>query len=341
MVLGKWDLRDKGLQSLFQYETKLHFLAELAGTGFLLQDKMEVSKSDFTKFVDDYIRKFGFAGESIKQFVPEIQRAGIIETQEIVSFRHRSFLDYFAALSINKNLLGIENIDEVITKFYFSDLWSDVAFFYVGIENSITKSLINSILNYPNKDFNAVINKLMIGRLLQAGWLSPLEIKIFGIENSLTYMTPARNEILHLSDTSEKTIEPLLAEFFPLIVSDIALGSYTLNTANKKILQQLWGDTNKDSHWKRLTLVWSVWKFLDEAEKSEYLSSLLKTVSDDFELSPAEKGGLLLAMIALDNKDKTIKAAIEKRMQRIINQHKQYFEKLIPPPKDGFRRHKA
>ena len=338
MVLGKWDFRDKGIELLFQYETKLHFLAELAWTEFTNKSKVERTKNEFDEFVENYIKKFGFESSWIKKFVSEIERAGLIETKDMVSFKHRSFLDYFAALYIFNHQDEFKDVEELVTKLYFSDLWSDVSFYFIGIRRSINKKLLESIMGYEGKDFGTSISKYTIGRLLQAGWLSTMEMKYSGLQLGLSHLIPIRDKLEESFYKTKPSPGMIFADFLPIITAEWTMGSVTLIGALQRLYVEVSKQRTKEGFWKRIATIWALWKFLSVKDREECISELLGDISETSELTAEEKSTILLLMIVIEDKSKAIKNAIDRRLKKLAKQHPELFRKLLPPPKEGFRK---
>jgi len=341
MVLGKFDLRDKGVESLFQYETKLHFLAELAWKTFKDKDELEITGEEFEKFVKDYIGKYGFEEEWIKQFIAEIERAGIIELGDVVSFKHRSFLDYFAALYIFKKQDEFENVEELVSALYFSDLWSDVTFFYVGIKTEITKNILERIASYGGQELGTQISKFTVGRLLQAGWLSTHEIKCIGIESALEYLLPIRDKLAETFSTTTPSPGLIFADFFPMVTTEWTMGSITLVNALMEIRNRLIEEESKESSWKMMAIVGTLWRFLSDEKRDEFLSVILERISKSTALDSEERSILLLVIAAMKEKSKLIKNTVNKRLRRLATRNPEILKRLLPPIKEGFRRKPA
>jgi len=56
------------------------------------------------------------------------------------------------------------------------------------------------------------------------------------------------------------------------------------------------------------------------------------------ELTVEEKSTILLLMIALEDKTRVIRSTLDRRLRRLAKQHPAIFKKLLPAPKEGFRR---
>jgi GTPase SAR1 family protein len=338
MVLGKWDLRDKGIKSLFQYETKMHFLSELAWKEFLQKNKVEINKDEFDEFVRDYVARFGFDSNWVSQFVDEIQRAGIVELRDTVAFRHRSFLDYFIAFSIARKQDDLDNVTDLVTNLYFSDLWSDVTFFFVGINKALTQKTLEHLAKFDQDDLSTNMTKFSIGRLLQAGWLSTKEIKCMGVNIALEYLLPIREQLRRFLSGSPRPVGLILADFLPMAIAEWSMGSMTLRNALEEIARPLLSEASSESIWKVAALTWALWRFLTVEEQSEIVSNILENISKSDNISIQDKSALMLLMVTLEDKSKVIRPAINRRLRRLGKQHPALFKKLLPPVQQGFRR---
>ena len=81
-----------------------------------------------------------------------------------------------------------------------------------------------------------------------------------------------------------------------------------------------------------------MWKFINDEEREKFVSELLTDLSDSQELTTEGKGTILLLMIVLEDKTKLIHNAINKRLKRLARKNPALFNKLLPPPKEGFRK---
>jgi len=338
MVLGKWDFRDKGIESLFQFETKLHFLSELAWCQLVKSNNVEISEDEFKAFVTQYISRFGFDGDWITKFIAEIERAGIIEIKDVISFKHRSFLDYFAAFYIYHHQDELDDVCQIVTDLYYSDLWSDIAFYYVGIGTRITRKLLERINANPAEDFSTRISKYTIGRLLQAGWLSELEIKTQGIDKALEQLLPIKEILLESFSRTQMNPGLIFADFLPVLTAEWTMGSITLLQALKKVESVLLEDNSRESYWKEVATMWSIWKFLSNEEKRDHITGFLERISTEKNLSNEDKSTLLILMASLEDNNKSIKLALHRRLTRFAKINPEMYKKFLPPVKEGFRK---
>ena len=97
-------------------------------------------------------------------------------------------------------------------------------------------------------------------------------------------------------------------------------------------------DKSKESLWKRLATMWALWRFLPDKEREEMISLLLSDISDSQALTTQDKSILLLLMVPIRDKSKSIRSSIDKRLRRLSKRHPAIFKKLLPPVREGFRK---
>ena len=333
MVLGKWDFRDKDIKSLFQYETKLHFLAEFAWTEFVQKNVVEITKEEFESFVEEHVEKFGFDSDRTNEFIAEIERAGLIEIKDMVSFKHRSFLDYFASLYLFNHQDEFANMEELNTQLYFSDLWTDVTFYFVGIKRAMSSKLLETIMDYPGEDMGTKIGKYVVGRLLQAGWLTPVELKYTGLKSCLKLLVPIRDKLAESFSDERKGPGMIFADFLPIATAEWTMGSTTLAEAVRRIYVENKGEKSQVSHWYRMASIWALWRFMSVEEREECISELMASMSASNELSVEEKSRIMLLMIVREEKAKYIRGAVDRRLRAVIKKHPAIIKRLLPPQK--------
>ena len=108
--------------------------------------------------------------------------------------------------------------------------------------------------------------------------------------------------------------------------------------ALKRVNGELVESKTKERFWERIAVTWASWKFLTDEVREELVSEILTDLSNEQELTAEEKSTILLLMVPLRDKTKSIRNAINRRLDRLAKQHPALFTKLLPPPKDGFRK---
>lgn len=167
-VLGRYD-HQKEIEVVFEHTLKKYFLSELAFVEFFNNDLFLIARDDFDRFCLSFSNRYKWDVAQFQRFVEEIDRAGILRVGEEVEFQHRSFLDYFVAFHINRTKDRIESLQDLLTTTYFNDFWSDVTFFYVGLNRELDDRTMDAINRRVASDLGSAVLKLMAGRLLQAG----------------------------------------------------------------------------------------------------------------------------------------------------------------------------
>ena len=164
MALGRRD-KKKGVEVLFEYLVKKRFLGDLAYCEFWKKNRLEIPSEDFNRFLDSYAEQYGWNVKDLDGFVQEIERAGILNQKEEVNFRHRSFLDYFAAFYVYDNREDIPNLNSLIANTYFDSIWSEISFFYIGLRREISQDLLDNIYSYEKETSTANLDKFLRSRL--------------------------------------------------------------------------------------------------------------------------------------------------------------------------------
>ncbi len=341
MALGKWDIRDKDIKFLFQYEIKVHFLANLAYMEFYNKNKLEISREEFDGYIKTYAEKYGIDYSQIVNFNAEIERAGLLILKEIVSFRHRSFLDYFVALSIYNCHEHIEDINKYISDLYFGERWEDIAFFYIGLRKNITLDCLNALLQYQGDSFNIVASKYIIGRLLQAGWLTTVEIKTIGILGALDFAEPLKTRINQALENNSKPVGLIFSDFFLFMTAGWSLGSITLRDALFGAYTHLINKGDKESIQKLLPLFSTLQRYVSIKERENMANALLDKISNTEIFNTEERSRMLLLLILIEDRLGTLKSTVHKKCLKLAHNNRALFKRLLPPqaaPKVGRKR---
>ena len=224
-ILGRED-KKKGIAAIYDYIIKKKFLGKLAFAEFLQKDRLEVPREDFDIFFTAYSKEFGFKAELHNQFLSEIERGGVIKIGgKTIAFVHRSFLDYFTAFYIYDNRDELDNVAELIVDLWYSGLWQEVAFFFVGLKRDIGSNILNRLLEKPSDNPYTDIAKFMVGRLLQAGWHSPSVIKSEGISRAFSLAPVVKQHILTDTEEVRHDFPKILADFFVFRFANVSYRS--------------------------------------------------------------------------------------------------------------------
>ena len=333
MALGREDTQ-KGIQNLFDYIVKKRFLGMLAHQEFWNKNRLEIPLDDYEKFINNYAKQFGWQLGDMENFVEEIERSGILELRSEINFKHRSFLDYFAGFYVFENREEIENLNDLIVDVYFDDIWNEVAFFYIGLRREINKELLTQIFSYPSDDIPVNINKLLIGRLLQAGWHSPAQHLVEGIKQGIEYSIQVRDNFQQITTPLQTPIPGIIFDFIVFALSDLSFNSGFLERHVKENLEKLINSPSNRDVYMAVILFLSTRRFFRPEESEYYIENILENLAslpDD-----KEQGRLLLLMEVLEE-DKDRKKLLHRRVRKLIRKSPEIFKALLPAKKKGFR----
>lgn len=331
MALGRYD-KEKGMAVLFEYFVKKKFLAALAYKEFLKKNRLEIPQKDYERFLADYAREYEWGKPSLVQFAQEIARTGVLSLRGEVFFKHRSILDYFSGFYLYEMRAEIKELDSHLLKLFFSSLWSDVVFFYIGLRREISKNFVCKILAYGGENKHP-LPKLLSGRLLQAGWNSKATIRLHGVKAISRMTYPTRNEFIASVSKDMPDFPAIVADFIVLKMSDVAFGSSFLTEDVRKVLKEI--KATPEGVYQAMGLLMSQERFLKEKER---LASLATIADMSKEFSPREQASLLIFSMYLQRDDKAIVKALRRQVDKLITQNPGLKEKLLPEPKKGFRK---
>ncbi|MDE0427207.1 MAG: hypothetical protein OXN25_20320 [Candidatus Poribacteria bacterium] len=342
MVLGRED-KDRGIGVLFDYLIKKKFLGILAYREFRSKNRLAMPREEFESFLSSYTAEYQWSPETVEGFVREIERAGILNGRAEVIFKHRSFLDYFTAFYIHENREDIENLNDVIVNTYFDDIWGEVAFFYIGLRREISQELLERIYSYSNEELITDLGaqlpptedlcKLLGGRLLQAGWHSPAQRHLYGIEKAVRSAPRVRDKFQELINSSDSNIPSIVSDFVALTLSDLSFNSGFLQEHAKSVLKQLVSSKSEDEIYMGVMLSWSLRRFLKPDEVDANIDAILERLVGVPEKSQAR----MLLLLALIGEDKETRKLIRRQINRLKKRAPEVFKPLLPAKRKGFR----
>ena len=343
MALGRHE--DKGIEVLFEYVIKKRFLASLAYHEFHLKERFEIGRDEFEAFYQAYGEEFGYQAEQMEDFIHEIDRAGLLLMGEPIEFRHRNFLDYFVGFYLFDSSDEIENLTSRVVETYFDDFWTESVFFYVGLKRKLAQPLLEQLLDFtqddPKRALGLHVSKLMIGRLLQAGWNSPDRIKSYGIERALSHASLVRAEFSDAAQRSQADVPRIMAEFMIMVFAELSFKSGHLAKQLKSLLQQ---STQLDSqataplHPRDLPfLIYALKPFLSTAEIQQATQSAALLLNDRERVTMEEEATALVLLNHLPGEDRIVFKSVEKRLNKLKQKHPEVFKAVLPAPRPGFR----
>jgi len=336
IALGRYD-KEKGIEVLFDYLVKKRFLAKLALKEFLEKGRLDIPIEEFKGFIGDYARLYGSDENAFKGFVEEIERAGILDFGEKVAFQHRSFLDYFAAFRIYDKWEDFENLEDFIVQIYFDDFWGDVALFYIGLRRDIRVELLNKVFEFQREGVITNIEKFLSGRLLQAAWDSPTEIKYVGLEKAASFAPVVREGFLSLVEKSRTPVPRIFSDVLAMTLSDLSFGSAFLLKEAGRLFDALSDQCDQKALYEMLSLLWGVQRLLPPQELSGMINNILGTMFEVSDLSREQQVMTLLFLIAMEQKDKAFAKSLKRNLNKLSKKYPETFRELLPPRPKGFR----
>lgn len=335
-VLGRFDAA-KGIQSVFEYFIKKRFLAELAWSEFYLKDRLIISYKDFNGFVQIYAQKYGRVGQKLDQFISEIIRAGILEVGDTVSFRHRSFLEFCSAFRLAQHRADHENLNEDVASIYFDLMWTEIAFFYIGILREVSEQIVQKLDDYDESQFEFKLQKALIGRLLQAGWDTPSNIKLIALEVALRQIRSIRDELDSAIDTAIKAkgvpVPVIFSDFFIIALAEYSFGSITFLNEVLSLCNKLSMVHDYDSILKCLLLLWPNRHRLTGSQTKERMVSTLDELSKlekSQKLTIRDKYISLFILQNIEEEDTELLRSVRRKMDRVKKLYSSEMRRLLP-----------
>lgn len=340
-VLGRFDTA-KGMKSIFEYVIKKKFLAELSWNEFYLKDRLVISRENFDSFVEEYAQKYGRIRQEFDQFLSEIVRAGILQIGDTVLFRHRSFLEFFAAFRIAQHRGDHENLNQDIANIYFDLMWTEVAFYYLGILREMSEQIVDEFDKYDESSFESRIQKALIGRLLQAGWDTPSETKLRAMAIALRQIENIRNELDSAIDRAIKAkgtpIPAIFSDFFIMALAEYSFGSMTFLNEVLSLCSRISTDDDYGSLQECLLLLWANRRRLSISQTSEIIPSVLDVLSKLEglrKLTVRDKYIVLFMIHHIQEEDIELQKRISKKMANVRRLYPSEMSRLLPRPGSG------
>lgn len=329
IALGMEDRTRKGIDVLFDYQVKKRFLAELAFKEYFKKNRGEISKSEFETFVNVYALEFKWDAGELRAFIEEIERAGLLDIRETVKFAHMSFLDYFTALKIYEVREEIPDLYDYLTAIYFDDNWSDTAFFFAGLKKDIPRKFIDKIYKFKRKEHGLVrgVQKLLVGKILQAAWHSKSNLKLYGIGRSLGYSDQVTQQFLTIARKTNPSLPAIYADIYSLIICEMAFGSRFLLNEERMLVERYLEKPTGKTILNSLKLLWSMRGKIEDEEVDKFVGQLYEATKSTQQITGEEyaKSLLLLRVMAANEE---IRKAIEKRVRRDLKIHPHLFAGL-------------
>lgn len=331
-VLGKYD-KDKGIESLFEYEMKKRFLAELAESRFVQKHADSVSLESFESFGHSFFEDYEWPWSNWALLLDELKRSSLVfidDQSNELRFRHRSFLEFFAAYALYADAQGDGVGIPSAIAYYFNPQWSDIAFYYFGLKKSMSIETIDRILAAPESGAYELIQKMRLGRLMQACWHSRADAKRYGLLASCKYAAKIRNSFLE-DVLSESPSTPLIIADFILV--SIANDSYKSIFLEKQISAILQNDDLRDDDLLlgAMCLYCASASYFDSATQIK-ISTRLMDVLKERQDRQLEGRGFFYLLIAAGT-EKSTQKAVNRRLKKYAQRYSSVLKGLLPAPK--------
>jgi hypothetical protein len=338
LVFGRWD-QEKGLAVVFEYVVKKRFLATLAHDEFFLKRRLEISAQEFEVFLKAYAAKYGWDEDQIREFTKEIDRAGVLDTQAEVFFRHRSFFDFFIGHHIHEQRAAVPDLTGLVVSTYYDELWMEAAFFFAGLSRDMTDDILDGLFAHRAGDDNAdlAVQKFMIGRLLQAGWHSPTATKERGVRQALTYLPGTVKASRDFLKAARRPAPDFFAELLALFLAEHSLGSFAVVNEGAIVLKDLQasGDLSRKTLLERATLLFCLRRHADPKQHSDAVKAFVADL-DKAALDPPELARFLV-MAGLSDLGSDLRKLIGRRIKRLEKDEPSAISALLPGTRSRFQ----
>lgn len=170
LCLGRWDM-DKGLQSQQEYDVISNVTISIAE--FIMNHSLvEISKGDAKDIFLAYTKSRNLKIDSIEIFEKIIKKEEIFsfdKTKNTISFRHRTFAEFFFAQGIEKK----NNLE--LSESVYDPYWVTTYFFYIGLKRDCP-DILEAIGKIHFTDDRYRVSKVLNnGNFLLAAYLTPYE----------------------------------------------------------------------------------------------------------------------------------------------------------------------
>jgi len=195
LALGRWD-SGKDLPSLIEWRKKERVISEISWD-MITNDKFEILDKD----VFQYIARLQDEGmflpkDNIDTIHREIlYRSGLFvkNPHGFLEFKHKTFMDYFSAIQLNKK----RNSTSIVIEKFPSFNWSKVIFFACGLQpDAKGEEYLDEITKYEKiENCHPHYYALQLGQLAQATFSANLKIRTEAVRKSLRTFIDSWDEI--------------------------------------------------------------------------------------------------------------------------------------------------
>ncbi len=328
IALGRYDI-ERGIEVVFQYFIKKQLLSELAWHEFFEKDRVTIGQSEFDSFLNTYFDVRGLDEEMIPRMKADIDRSGLIRFSDGVYFAHRSFLDFFVALYINSHSNEVPNISKWLAETYFTDKWSEVGFYFFAQKRELYPDFLTEVVTQEKENVDYYLRRFMIGRILQAGWLSPSATKVKGIEVGISSAPKLFDLISKEMDSDAPRMVPyaIVAGY-----AELSYSSRTLHQEVSGVVARLTQSDSLDDFRRAINLLWANRTRIsieDAVAQAEQLLQQMARLEKAQELPMADKVIVFLQLESIVEQDRNLQGNIARRLRRLRKTQAGTIKKLI------------
>lgn len=328
-VLGARD-QSKGIEILFEANRKRRFLSELAYKELVCKDRASMSYTEFDEMGSKYYENHDWPFGNWQDLLNELIRSSILiinPAEDFVTFRHKSFTEFFAACYLNSAVREDAALFDEVVKCYFDPVWSEVAFYYFGLLREVSQGPVDAILDYDSASPFAVLSKMRVGRLMQASWDSKKEVKKTSISRSSMYAIDAENAITQAFKDNGEDAPILGTDLFLMSISTEAYRSEFVKNQIVDILREEY-EPNERAVYSKACLLLGVSDLLSAEEQAEFAKKVLSAAKSTG--NSILEGRCLLFSLFATNKDREFNKAINRRAKSFFRNHQGALKALLP-----------
>ena len=328
IALGRYDI-ERGIDVVFQFFIKKQLLSQLAWFEFFRKDRFRIDEWEFDKFLEEYFDTRRLGKEMMPRMKSDIDRSGVIRFSDGVYFAHRSFLDFYIALYATNNSNDFDDIAKWLAEVYFSDKWSDVAFYQFAQKREVMSDFLTEVEQLAEDDVDYHLRRFLIGRTLQAGWLSPSDTKLRGIELGIS-SAPILFDII--SKELESDAPPIVPYVLVAGFAEVSYSSRTLHQEVSDVTLRLIGNGTVDDFRNAINLLWANRTRIpidDAVAQADLILEMMANLQSAGELLLADRalGFLLLESIVENDGEK--QRYINRRFRRLARRQPAAMKKLL------------
>ena len=328
IALGRYDL-ERGIDVVFQFFVKTQMLAELAFVQFFQRDRLRITKEEFDNFVMSYCRERALDHGMMARLQEDIDRSGLIHFGDDIGFAHRSFLDFFIAFYVNSHANDFDDFDRFLGRTYFDDKWSEVAFYVFALRRELSAGFLANISDFEGDDVDYHMRRFSLGRLLQAAWLSPRELKRSGI----TIGVGSASRLFEMISEELDSDAPGIVPYGVMIgLAERAYNSRTLCAEVALVIDELVDHASPADVRNAINLLWAISERLGIDDVSLRVDAILDAMGEleaRGELSLGDKTVAFLLLEGIAEGDQKLRRAISRRLTRLVDNQPEFVRRLF------------